>query len=361
MGKAEVAALRGVSAGPPKRGGAHAPEQVNYRPAHWSRNVALDPRHRPQVPHRAASTVRREWWRWPQEAHLVEPSRSRYRRLRSSEIARLQSFDPDWIAVPGVGELDQIRAIGDAVPPQLSRAIYDGLTSTLELPVGRALEICAGSGGLALGASKLGIEHELLVDYWSVSGQILRHGKPWSPESVIVGDVRAVDFHALQGRVDLVSGGPPCQPWSSAGLRKGIDDERDLLSDIHKLVAAVEPTAFVFENVPGLLSEANSRYLNRVIENLRAPAKGQRYGVAVGVLNAADFGVPQRRKRLFFIGIKNKPSSLAFEVFDRIASLASHHAPEYPRLGRKPWEVVGGVLENQADDCWYDWPYGDLG
>jgi hypothetical protein len=123
VGKAEVAALTGVSAGPSKRGGAYVPEQVNYRPAHWSRNVALDPRHRPQVPHRAASTVRREWWRWPQEAHLVEPSRARYRRLRSSEIARLQSFDPDWIAVPGVGELDQIRAIGDAVPPQLSRAI----------------------------------------------------------------------------------------------------------------------------------------------------------------------------------------------------------------------------------------------
>lgn len=359
MGRAEVASLRNLAAESSRPSGGPEADRVTYRPAHWSRNVALDPKHRPQVPHRAASTVRREWWRWPQEAHLVEPTRARYRRLRSSEIARLQSFDPQWIAAPGIGELDQIRAIGDAVPPKLSRAIFEGLTSAYELPLGRALEICAGSGGLALGASQAGIQHELLIDHWAVSGEILRHDKPWSPDSVLVGDVQEVDLSALQGRVDVVSGGPPCQPWSAGGLRKGLDDVRDLLGDIHKLVAAVEPSAFVFENVPGLLSEANSRYLNRVVANLRKPAKGQRYGVAVGVLNAADFGVPQRRRRLFLIGIRNRPSSLAFQVFDRIASSATHHAPEYPRFRRRPWEVVGSVLEGH-DDTWYEWPYGDL-
>jgi site-specific DNA-cytosine methylase len=355
LGPVEVgaASVHSISTRPDSRG--------LHRPAYWSPAVALDPRHRPQVPHRPASTVRREWWRWPQEAHLVEPAHGRYRRLLTAEIARLQSFGPEWFSVPGVGDLDKIRAIGDAVPPRLAHAIFEGVTSVHTLPKGRSLEICAGSGGLALGAAELGIEHELLVDYWPVSGHILRTGKPWSAERVVVTDAGAIDYREMQGKIDLLSGGPPCQPWSTAGLRMGFDDERDLLGEIHRIVAASEPEVFVFENVPGLLSEANRPYLTSVIERLRRPAKGQRYGVAVGVLNAADFGVPQRRRRLFFIGFRNKPSSLAFAAFDRISALATHHAPEAPRMGRQPWEVVASVLEDRVDsEFYYEWPYGDV-
>lgn len=184
------------------------------------------------------------------------------------------------------------------------------------------------------------------MDYWTVSGEILRGAKPWSADRVVVADARAIDYRGLQGKVDVMSGGPPCQPWSAAGLRLGHGDERDLLGEIHRMVAAAEPRAFVFENVPGLLSEANRPYLNAVVERLRQPAKGQRYGVTVGVLNAADYGAPQRRRRLFLIGLKDRPSSRAFEVFDRIATKATHHHPASPRPGRLPWEPVASILED---------------
>jgi site-specific DNA-cytosine methylase len=329
------------------------------RPMHWSPAVALDPKHRPQVPFRPSTTVRREWWRWPQEAHLLDVKGARYRRLHVSEIARLQGFEPRWFEIGGVDELDRIRAIGDAVPPPLATAVIRTVEEFGGLGGGRSIEICAGSGGLALGAAAVGMQHELLVDSWPVSGRILKHDKPWADDRVVVRDAMDVDYKTYKGSVDLLSGGPPCQPWSNAGLGKGLADDRDLLGKVHKIIAAVEPTAFVLENVPGLLSEANRPYLLRILEQLRKPRRGLGYGVGAGVLNAADYGVPQRRRRLFFIGLRDAPSSRVFNLFDRLESIATHRDPSRYKPERKPWNPVGCVLDSNVHESeWFDWPYG---
>lgn len=338
-----------------------APKVDALRPAHWSRSVALDPKHRPQVPFRPSSTVRREWWRWPQEAHLLDLRGRRYRRLLVSEIARLQSFDPSWFDVPGVDDLDKIRAIGDAVPPALAAPVLRALVEVGGIDVGCSIEICAGSGGLALGAASLGFEHQLLVDRWPVSGKILRHEKPWNRDKVAVADIRDFDFRPYKDGIDLLSGGPPCQPWSAGGLRQGFDDERDLLGEIHKTVGVLAPKAFLFENVPGLLTEANRGYLRQILDNLRRPRRGLRYGVAVALLDAADFGVPQRRRRVIIVGIRNAPSSRVFRVFDEVQASATHHSPGTWVAGRKVWNTVSSVIDESAVDpsSWFEWPYGD--
>src|SRR5262249_10237418 len=161
----------------------------------------------------------------------------------------------------------------------------------------------AGIGGLAEGAAAIGLEHLLLVDYDEICGQLLSNRRQWRPDRVVVSDLRVVDLSGLRGKVGLLSGGPPCQPWSQSGHRLGNDDARDLLGEITNIVAATAPEAFLFENVPGLASSLNEPYLRALLDRLRYPAPGLRYGVIVAVLNAADFGVPQVRERIFILGI----------------------------------------------------------
>jgi len=98
---------------------------------HWSLAVALDPKHRPQEPSKPASTVRREWWRFPQEAHLLDRTAGRYRRLVAREIALIQGFPEDWARESVQDELLLIRGYGDAVPPPLSEAVFSELPSLL--------------------------------------------------------------------------------------------------------------------------------------------------------------------------------------------------------------------------------------
>jgi site-specific DNA-cytosine methylase len=315
----------------------------------WSVRVANDPRHRPQEESRPASTVRRCWCFSPQEAHLLDRKNNRYRRLTVQEIAILQGFDPSWFTDAGLKWTDTVRAIGDSVPPPLATAVVRALDHHITWTAHTAVEICAGSGGLASASSQLGLEHLLLIDHWEPACTILRSRKPWASDRVLCGSVSTHDFTGLRQRVGLLSGGPPCQPWSVAGRRKGHADERDLLNEVHKVLEAMCPDAFVFENVPGLFSVENRRYLSAVLDRLRSPGGGLRYGVVSGVLNAADYGVPQLRRRVFIVGIRNAPSSLAYRVLDLAVSFATHRDPTIPKAGLQPWRSVGTALASMPD------------
>ena len=219
-----------------------------------------------------------------------------------------------------------------------------------------ALEVCAGIGGLAEGAVHVGLEHEALVDFSSICGQLLRHERPWTPDAVHVCDARLFDYAPYRGRIGLLSGGPPCQPWSQSGHRMGQADERDLLGHLDAVVAAVEPEVFVFENVTGLATPANEPYLRHVVERLRRPGRDLNYGVLVGILNAADFGLPQIRRRVFILGFRDRPSSFAGRCFAEIEGLATHIDPAQPRRGRKPWVTVGQAIGDRPDPGgWRRW------
>lgn len=336
----------------------HPPQA--YPPCHWSREVALDPKHRPQQWNAPSGTVRRDWRKFPQEAHVLDRAGRLYRRFTPEEIALLQGFDPQVVGDDdGLTDRRRIAALGDAVPPPLARALVGGLVSTIPLQKTTAVEICAGAGGLAEGAAAAGLEHLALIDSSEDCAKLLSAGRPWSSTVVQVGDVRQIDFGQWKGSVGLLSGGPPCQPWSAAGQHRGADDERDLLSSMPSVVAAVEPDAFLFENVPGLLSDQNRPYLETVVRLLAEPSPGLHYGTLVGVFNAADFGVPQIRRRVFIVGVRGEPASLVHRMFDAVEASATHRDPSKTSNGRTPWRTVGSALEDRNDPGgwrrWLEW------
>lgn len=325
-------------------------------PCHWSPEVALDPKHRPQHWDAPSSTVRRDWRKYPQEAHVLDSAGEKYRRLTVDEIAILQGFEPKVARLEGLTDRERIASLGDAVPPPLARAVAAGIAKHWNCMHRTAIEICAGIGGLAEGGAAIGLEHLLVVDQSEVCGRLLRNQRHWGADRVLVSDLRDVDFTAYRGRVGLLSGGPPCQPWSQSGLQRGHDDERDLLGSIHEVVAAIEPEAFIFENVPGLANQQNEPYLLALVRRLRNPVPGLRYGVLVARLNAADYGVPQVRERLFFVGLRDMPAVRVSECFDTITGMRTHRRPGESNSGIPTWVTVGQALGHEKDPGgWRRW------
>lgn len=203
----------------------------------------------------------------------------------------------------------------------------------------RSIELFAGGGGMALGLHAAGLEHLQLVEWDGKACNTLRRngsseserldGAPWSVQSVIEGDVR--DYvQSLQedppAAVDLVAGGPPCQPFSLGGVHAGHADTRNMFPAALNVVRAVQPKFVIFENVPGLLRPNFRPYFDYVAEQLAAASvtpRGReswqehqarlrdrqhkadlRYRVRRQVILAADLGVPQLRQRVFLVGIR---------------------------------------------------------
>jgi DNA (cytosine-5)-methyltransferase 1 len=143
------------------------------------------------------------------------------------------------------------------------------------------------------------------------------------------GDVCAFDYSTLTGDVMVVSGGPPCQPFSMGGKHRGYKDDRDMFPEAVRAVRELRPKAFIFENVKGLKRESFATYFEYIRLQLTYPGMGRRagetwrehcrrlenhhtashggaeYNVVSEVLNAANYGVPQRRERVFIVGFRS--------------------------------------------------------
>jgi DNA (cytosine-5)-methyltransferase 1 len=199
----------------------------------------------------------------------------------------------------------------------------------------KCIELFAGAGGLALGASRLGFEHEAVVELNSHACNTIRANQtrkfpPVLDWPLIETDVHKMDFKKWNGRIDIVTGGPPCQPFSIGGRHRGSSDDRNLFPEAVRVVRETRPKAFVFENVKGLVRESFAKYFNYIVLQLTYPTvrklpneewiahlsrlerihtEGREtelhYNVAFRLLNAADYGVPQRRERVFFVGIRS--------------------------------------------------------
>lgn len=166
-----------------------------------------------------------------------------------------------------------------------------------------SLSLFSGGGGLDLGFDRAGYTHVASYDTLDGAGATLTRNRPdWIVYSGAQGDVRAVDWRAYRGTVDLLHGGPPCQPFSAAGRQRGRADERNLLPEFVRAVSEVRPAAFVAENVPALAGPKFADYLK---EAFLAPLE-RRYRVATMRLSAHEFGVPQVRHRVFFVGFEKE-------------------------------------------------------
>ena len=164
-----------------------------------------------------------------------------------------------------------------------------------------SVELFAGAGGLALGMHLAGFRHVLLNEMDAMACQTLRRNHPeWN---VLEGDIHNVDFTPLRGHVDFLSGGFPCQAFSYAGKKGGLNDTRGtLFFELARAVKEIQPKVFMGENVKGLLSHDDGKTL-QVIRN--AIAELGYMLVEPQVLKAIMYQVPQKRERLILVAIRN--------------------------------------------------------
>ena len=164
-----------------------------------------------------------------------------------------------------------------------------------------SVELFAGAGGLALGMHLAGFRHVLLNEMDAMACQTLRRNHPeWN---VLEGDIHNVDFTPLRDKVDFLSGGFPCQAFSYAGKKGGLNDTRGtLFFELARAVKEIRPKVFMGENVKGLLSHDGGKTLE-IIRN--AIAELGYTLVEPRVLKAIMYQMPQKRERLILIAIRN--------------------------------------------------------
>jgi DNA (cytosine-5)-methyltransferase 1 len=193
----------------------------------------------------------------------------------------------------------------------------------------RAIDLFAGAGGLSQGMGRAGLTVTAACEWDDDACDTYAKSHPRTEVFRCGLEECLPELARLKGTIDVVAGGPPCQPWSSGGKRLGAADPRDGLPLFRKTVRAVQPTAFLLENVAGLASRERSGQLDELVSSFRAMG----YTVAWRVLNAAHYGVPQKRMRLVVVGMQGR----AFEFPQPT------HGP-----GRKPYVAARSVLDPTA-------------
>jgi DNA (cytosine-5)-methyltransferase 1 len=199
----------------------------------------------------------------------------------------------------------------------------------------RSVELFTGAGGLAIGVSKAGFHHEAVIEWDRYACDTIRENQHRGIEPVKdwrlhQADVSSFDFGGISGPIDLLAGGPPCQPFSLGGKHRGHRDERNMFPAVVRAVRTLRPKAIIIENVKGLLRSSFAEYFEYITLQLSYPeitrgdeetwtehlsrlechhtyghVDGLSYRVVFRLLNAANYGVPQRRERVFIVGFRN--------------------------------------------------------
>lgn len=204
-----------------------------------------------------------------------------------------------------------------------------------------SIELFAGAGGLAMGVGLAGFQSQSVVEWdkWACDTvrENQRLGNPLVQDWPLVeGDVRDwirdFDVSSLEGQLDLVAGGPPCQPFSMGGKHRAHGDERDMFPATVDVIRRLKPRSFIVENVKGLTRSSFHNYYQYILAQLefpelnRSPAEswadhaqrlqqfktakrrsavGLQYNLVATLMNAANYGVPQKRERVFIVGFRS--------------------------------------------------------
>ncbi len=201
----------------------------------------------------------------------------------------------------------------------------------------KSVELFAGAGGLAMGISLAGFESLAVLEWdrWACDTirENQRRGFPVVGDWLLwEGDVREFDWSSLPEGLDLLAGGPPCQPFSMGGKHKAFGDSRDMFPATVEVVRKLRPKSFIIENVKGLTRSSFANYYQYILLQLEFPevtrrasetwaehfkrlqaektsgmlhVSGLAYNVVPTLVNAADYGVPQRRERVFIVGFRS--------------------------------------------------------
>jgi DNA (cytosine-5)-methyltransferase 1 len=201
-----------------------------------------------------------------------------------------------------------------------------------------AVELFAGAGGLAMGVRLAGFSSTAMVEWSKPACDTLRlnqgRGYPLMVDwpAPFEGDVRKFDWAMVEQDIDLVAGGPPCQPFSMGGKHQAHFDQRDMFPATVEIIGKLRPKAFILENVKGLTRASFANYFQYILMQLEFPEIGVRngeawnlhferlqrektsgtmkssgltYKVLPTLVNAADFGIPQKRERVFIVGFRS--------------------------------------------------------
>lgn len=228
--------------------------------------------------------------------------------------------------------VDGKLALAVAVPEQTSP--ISGVRRALQ-----AVELFTGAGGLALGTLKAGFHHKYLVEWdhdacrtlrTNVIDPAVRSALPgidhWAVVEGDVRDIHKINFVRLTW-LDMIAGGPPCQPFSIGGKHRGMRDDRDMLPQFVRAIREARPRAFILENVRGLLRPAFQPYFEYILLQLKYPDLTRKdgedwithqsrllresitgragYQLTYQLVNAADYGVPQVRNRVVVVGFRS--------------------------------------------------------
>lgn len=237
------------------------------------------------------------------------------------------------------------------------------------------IELFAGAGGLALGIEKAGFDTIGLIEFDKAASDTLRKNRPnWRVINDDISNISCLDlesyFNIGKGELDLLSGGAPCQAFSYAGKRLGLEDARGtLFYHYAKFLEKLQPKMFLFENVKGLLTHDHGRTYKTILDIFESAG----YTIQKQVLNAWNYGVAQKRERLITIGIRNDlidkvhfdfPSPHEYKpvLRDILLDCPKSEGSPYSEYKRKIFELVppGGYWKNIPEDiakeymksCW---------
>jgi DNA (cytosine-5)-methyltransferase 1 len=278
----------------------------------------------------------------------------------------------------------------------------------------QSVELFAGAGGLAMGVTLAGFESLAVVEWDRWACDSIRENqrrayplvKDWP---VWEGDVRRFDWSSIPEGIDLLAGGPPCQPFSMGGKHKAFGDKRDMFPATVDIVRRLRPKSFIVENVKGLTRSSFANYYQYILLQLEFPEvvrgemeswsehlkrlqeekssgarhlSGLTYNVVPTLVNAADYGVPQKRERVFIVGFRSdlgiewsfpKPTHtldallhdqwVTGDYWDR-HEVAKRNRPEIPGrlesrvrklaswsllIDEQPWRTVRDALQGMPD------------
>ncbi len=197
--------------------------------------------------------------------------------------------------------------------------------SSSEKAMKEFIDLFCGAGGLSLGLEAAGLTCVAAVEMNRDACETfaLRH----IHAAIHDVPIQAVDFKRYRG-IPLLVGGPPCQPFSAGGKGLASEDTRDMIPQFVRAVKEAQPEVFLMENVPGLAGPTHREYLEHSLEKLTKLG----YKLCVELVNAAEYGVPQKRRRLIVVGVRNGKPDFSFP------------APTHGPKGKKAFVAAGTVL-----------------
>ena len=284
---------------------------------------------------------------------FVHPFENRFITVR--EAARLQGF-PDYVKFEGKLTSTQ-QQVGNAVPIPLAKAIFTQIL-TFAQKIGyhkttlSGLSLFCGAGGMDIGAdqasySEFKIDTKVAIDIWDDACNTLRNYYQGKSNVVNIDITKITDpisawkfMSGEKSNPDIIYGGPPCQSFSQAGKQKGINDPRgQMIFEFLRFVKALDPPFFVMENVSNLKGIAKGKLYEQIIREMDELG----YNVTSDILCAADFGAPQLRKRIIFIGCKKEIGIIDMPL--------PTHSAEPNLLVSKPYVTVGEAFAGLPPLC----------